>query len=168
MASNSSATAHQDTPHTNNSTTNIINEALKRRARAVIDDRSIDASTRAVIRYALEIDDPWLADLVRRIDASEVIIDELGFLLAPTGNEDSIEEKIEALTEMICRAGDESAAALLVLMSTIENATHPKAFANAAKQLVFTHCAQLNLYGMVDAQIALLESQLLPSNTLSA
>jgi hypothetical protein len=71
MVTNSSATAHEDTPHTNNSTTNIIKEALKRRARAVIEDRSIDADARAVIRYSLEIDDPWLADLVRRVDAGE-------------------------------------------------------------------------------------------------
>ena len=168
MASHSSATAHQDTPHTNNSTTNIINEALKRRARAVIDDKSIDADARAVIRYSLEINDPWLADLVRRVDAGEAIINELGFLLAPAGNEVSVEEKIEALTEMICRAGDEPAAALLVLMSMLEDAPHPKALANAVKHVAFTHCGRLNLYGMVDAQIALLESELLPSNTLAA
>jgi hypothetical protein len=167
MVTNSSATAHQDTPHTNNSTTNTISEALKRRARAVIDDRSIDAGTRAVIRYSLEIDDPWLADLVRRVDAGEAIIDELGFLQIST-NEVSVEERIEALTEMICRAGDEPAAALLVLMSMLEDAPHPKALANAVKHMAFTHCSRLNLYGMVDAQIALLESELLSSNTLAA
>ena len=167
MVTNSSATAHQDTPHTNNSTTNIINEALKRRARAVIEDKSIDADARAVIRYSLEIDDPWLADLVRRVDAGEAIIDELGFLQIST-NEVSVEEKIEALTEMICRAGDEPAAALLVLMSLLEDAPHPKALANAVKHVAFTHCGRLNLYGMVDAQIALLESELLPGNILAA
>ena len=167
MASNSSATAHQDTPHTNNSTTNIINEALKRRARAVIEDKSIDADARAVIRYSLEIDDPWLADLVRRVDAGETIIDELGFLQIST-NEVSAEEKIEALTEMICRASDESAAALLVFMSMLEDAPHPKALANAVKHVAFTHCGRLNLYGIVDAQIALLESELLSSNKLAA
>jgi len=167
MVTNSSATAHQDTPHTNNSTTNIINEALKRRARAVIEDRSIDADARAVIRYSLEINDPWLADLVRRVDAGEAIIDELGFLQIST-NEVSVEEKIEALTEMICRAGDEPAAALLVLTSLLEDAPHPKALANAVKHVAFTHCGRLNLYGMVDAQIALLESELLQGNTLAA
>jgi len=167
MVTNSSATAHQDTPHTNNSTTNIINEALKRRARAVIEDKSIDADARAVIRYSLEIDDPWLADLVRRVDAGEAIIDELGFLQIST-NEVSVEEKIEALTEMICRAGDEPAAALLVLMSLLEDAPHPKALANAVKHVAFTHSGRLNLYGMVDAQIALLESELLSSSTLAA
>lgn len=168
MASHSSATAHQDTPHATNVTTNTIHDALKRRAHAVIEDRSIDAGTRAVIRYGLEVSDPWLAELVRRVDAGETIIDELGFLLTPTVNEDSNEEKIAALTEMICGAGDEPAVALLVLMSTLEHATHPKALANAVKHLAFTHCGQLNLYGIVDAQIALLERELLPRNTLAA
>ena len=167
MVTNSSATAQQETPHTNNSTTNIINEALKRRARDVIEDKSIDADARAVIRYSLEIDDPWLADLVRRVDAGEAIIDELGFLQIST-NEVSVEEKIEALTKMICRVGDEPAAALLVLMSLLEDAPHPKALANAVKHVAFTHCGRLNLYGMVDAQIALLERELLPGNILAA
>jgi hypothetical protein len=65
---------------------------------------------------------------------------------------------------MICRAGDEAAtkaAALLVLMATFENAVHPKALANLAKHLAFTYCGELNLYGMVDAQVAVIESELL-------
>jgi hypothetical protein len=45
------------------------------------------------------------------------------------------EEKIEALAEMICRGGDEPAAALLVLMGMLENSTHPKVIANTAKHL---------------------------------
>ena len=52
-------------------------------------------------------------------------------------------------------------AALLVLMATLETATHPKALANLAKHVAFTNCGELNLYGMVDAQIAVLESELL-------
>jgi hypothetical protein len=166
IMANSSAAAHHNTPHTINSTTNTISEALKRRAQAVIDDRSIDADARAVIGYSLEINDPWLADLVRRVDAGESIIDESGFLQRPV--EDSVEGKIEVLTEMICRAGDEPAAALLVLMSLLEDAPHPKARANAVKHVAFTHCGRLNLCGMVDKQIALLESELLSSNTLAA
>lgn len=161
---NSSATAHQDTPHTTNSTTNTISEALKRRAQAVINDKSIDAGARAVIRYSLEINDPWLADLVRRVDAGETIIDESGFLKVPASEDDSTERKTEVLTEIICRSGDESAAALLVLMATLENARHPKELANTAKHFAFTHCGRLNLYSMVDAQIALLERDLLASN----
>jgi len=69
---------------------------------------------------------------------------------------------------MICRAGDEPAtksAALLVLMATLENPTHPRALANTAKHFAFTRCGELNLYGMVDAQIAILEGELLAGNT---
>ena len=62
-----------------------------------------------IIRYALEINDPWLADLVRRADAGERIIDTIDFSLEPENDNenDSTEEKIEALAEILCRAGDE-------------------------------------------------------------
>ena len=33
-------------------------DALKRRAQAVLNDKSIDSQSRAIIRYALEINDP--------------------------------------------------------------------------------------------------------------
>jgi len=64
---------------------------------------------------------------------------------------------------MIYRAGDEPgrAAALLVLMATVENSSHPKALANTAKRLDFRRCGELNLYSMVDAQIAVAEGELL-------
>ena len=39
---------------------------------------------------------------------------------------------------MICRAGGQSATALLVLMEILENATHPEALANRAKHIAFT------------------------------
>ena len=169
MANHSSATV-RETPHVTQTRTNTIVNALKRRAQAVLNDKSIDPQSRAIIRYALEINDPWLAKLVRRADAGEAIVDTLDFEETPeTNNDDSSEEKIEALTEMICRAGDEPgtrAAALLVLMATVENSTHPKALANTAKHLAFTRCGELNLYGMVDAQIAVAEGELLVSNTL--
>jgi hypothetical protein len=143
--------------------------ALKRRAQAVLNDKSIDAQSRAIIRYALEVNDPWLAKLVRRADAGESIID-TDFSQTPDTSEDnSSEAKIEALTEMICRAGDEpitKSAALLILMATVENATHPKALANTAKHLAFTRCSEFNSYGMVDAQIAMVEGKLFDDNTL--
>lgn len=65
---------------------------------------------------------------------------------------------------MICRGGDEpetKSAALLVLMATIENSKHPKALANTAKHAAFTRCGELNLYRMVEAQIATVEGELL-------
>ena len=164
MVSHSSLREHEHTPHTTKSTTTAIEEALKRRAQAVIHNKSIDATARAVIQYSLEINDPWLADLVRQVDDGETIIDELGFLQPPASEGDSIERKIEVLTEMICRADDGSASALLVLMATLEHVPHPRVVANMAKHVAFTHCGRLNLCGMVDAQIKLLERDLLDNN----
>jgi hypothetical protein len=163
MASHSSATAHLETPHvTRTSRTNTIVNALKRRAQAVLNDKSIDPQSRAIIRYALETHDPWLARLVRRAEAGEDVVDNMQ---SPGIEEDdSSEEKITALAEMICRAGDEPAtksAALLVLMAALEDATDPRALANTAKHLAFTRCGEWNYSGMVDAQIAVVESELL-------
>ena len=133
--------------------TTQLSDAIKRRAQSIIDDKSIDAETRAIIRYGLEINDPWLADLVSSVDAGESIINNLYVR--------SSEEKVQALTDLICRAGDEPSAALLVLLSTLENSSHPKALANSAKHLAFTRCGELNVYGMVEAQIAALEDKLI-------
>src|SRR5215468_2763866 len=96
---------------------------LKRRAQAVLNDKSIDPQSRAIIRYAMEINDPWLAELVRRADAGETLFDTVDFSETPEAPEPRAnDEKVAALAEMICRAGDEpetKAAALLVLMATL-------------------------------------------------
>ena len=60
-----------------------ISNAVKRRAQAVIKDRSIDAQSRAIIRYGLETNDPWLSELVRRLDAGETIIETIVVLKHP-------------------------------------------------------------------------------------
>jgi hypothetical protein len=165
MTTHSSATV-REIPHVNQtSRTNTIVNALKQRAQAVLNDRSIDAQSRAIIRYALETNDPWLAELVRRADDGETVVDSAGFLKTSSTHE----EKIAALAEMICRAGDEAgtkSAALLVLMSTLENASHPKALANLVKHFAFTRCGELNLNGMVEAQVEVFESELLADNML--
>src|SRR5205085_5328879 len=144
----------RETPHANQTLrTNTIVNALKQRAQAVLNDRSVDPQSRAIIRYALETNDPWLVELVRRADAGETVIDSAGFLKTSSTDE----EKIAALAEMICRAGDEAgtkSAALLVLMSTLENASHPKALANLAKHFAFIRCGDLNLNGILETQIA--------------
>lgn len=156
MANHSSASTRQQTSHANRTTrTNTIVNALKQRARSVLNDKSIDAETREIIRHALETNDPCLAKLVSRADADE--IDE----------HDSSKAKIEALAEIICRAGDESAAALFVLMGRIENSSHPNVLAHTAKHLVFTRCGELNTYGIVDAQISVLERELLGGTSIS-
>jgi len=162
MTTHVSATAQEETPHETETIQITISDALRRRALAVINDRSIDPQWRSIIRYALEINDPLLPDLVQRADAGEKIIESTVFSETSEDNEDdSNEEKIEALAEIICRAGDEAAAALFVLMGTLENSTHPKLLANTAKHFAFTRCAELNLYGMVDAQLPLVEGELL-------
>ena len=158
----SSATAREHTPHTNRTTrTNTIMNALKERAQSRLNDPSIDAQSRAIIRHALERNDPWLAEMVRRADAVETVVATTDVSQTPETNEaNSSKEKIEALAEIICSAGDECASALLVLMGMLQNASHPTAVANTAKHFAFTRCGELNVNGMVDAQIAALEREL--------
>lgn len=166
MAKHSSATAREETPHTlQTSRTNTIINTVKQRARAVLNDPSLDARSRAIIRDALEENDPWLAKLVRRAEAGETV-GELDFSPSSEADEDGPgQEKIEALAEIICGAGDQSAGALLVLMGTFENSSHPKALAHTLKHFAFTRCGELNLYDMVDTQMAAVESELLSTNT---
>ncbi len=147
MTTHVSATARQETSHVNRTTrTATIMNALKQRAQAVLNDESLDDQSRAILRHALETNDPWLAKLVRRADADE---------------DDSSRRKIEALAEIICGAGDQSAAALFVLMGMLQESTDPEALANTVKHFAFTRCGELNIFGMVDAQIAIVEGELL-------
>ena len=95
MLNHSSATDYAETPHVNQTT----RMALKRRAESVLKDKSIDAQSRAVIRYALEINDPWLAELVQRVEAGEAVVD-MDFSKFSENSEDvSGEQKIESLAE---------------------------------------------------------------------
>lgn len=166
MATHVSATA-REIPYATETTTITISDAIRRRAQSVIIDRSIDPRWRAVIRYGLETNDPWLPDLVRRADAGERIIDTIDFSQTPEAVEDDADEgKIEALAEVICRAGQEPATALLVLMGTIESSTQPKVLANTAKHYAFTRCGELNVNGMVDALIATLAGELFASDAV--
>ena len=178
MLNHSSAAEREENPHATNSTQNnnstsnnslgfnrCIAVAYSRRAESVIKDTSIDAQTRAIIRYALETADPWLAELLRRVDAGESLVNTVDFSQEPEAknDDDLYVDKIEALAEMICRSGDEpdtKSAALLVLMAALEDSPHPKALANTAKHLAFNHCAERNLCGMVDAEVRFIEDEL--------
>jgi hypothetical protein len=112
MAMNTSATTREHTPHVlETSRTNTIINALKRRAQAILNDRSIDAQTRAIIRYGLEVDDPWLAELVRRVDAGERISETFDFSQTTGSDQETSESDLNILTEIICRAGNDSSAA---------------------------------------------------------
>jgi hypothetical protein len=167
MSMHVSATALEETPHETETTQITISDALRRRAQSVMNDRSIDPQWRNIIRYALEINDPLLADLVRRAGAGERIFDTTEFATeSETSEDDSIAEKVEALAEIICNTGD-AAAALFVLMGTLENSSDPKLLANTVKHFAFNRCSELNLYGIVDAQLPLVEGELLVNNALS-
>jgi hypothetical protein len=106
---------------------------------------------------------------LRLADAGESIVDALDRSEISEANEEDLsEEKVEALAEMICRAGAEpetKSAALFVLMGAIEHSNDPKLLANSAKHLAFRRCGELNLYGMVDAQIPVIEGELLARDT---
>jgi hypothetical protein len=75
MVTHSSASVRVETPHETETTQITISDALRRRAQSVINDSLIDPQWRNIVRYALEINDPWLADLVRRADAGESFVD---------------------------------------------------------------------------------------------
>jgi hypothetical protein len=169
METHVNATA-PETPHETETTQITISDALRRRAQSVINDTTIDPQWRSIVRYGLEINDPWLPDLVRRADAGEAIIDidtmNFSSRTPPTIEDERSEGNVEALADIICRASDESAAALFVLMGTLENSAHPKLLSNIAKHIAFTHCAESNLYGIVDAQLAVVEDELLADSGL--
>ncbi len=93
MSTHVSATALEETPHETETTQITISDELRRRALSVINDRSIDPQWRNIVWYALEINDPWLADFVRRAEAGEKIIDSLDFTLEPQFNEDDSHEE---------------------------------------------------------------------------
>src|SRR4026209_1649253 len=94
-----SAVEREENLHTVNATeTNPANlnrriaNAYRRRAESVISDRSIGAQTRALIRYALETQDPWLAELLRRVDAGESLFETVDFSQEPQiRNDDDFE-----------------------------------------------------------------------------
>ena len=70
MARHSSASSREEKSH-------IIDASLKRRARLLITNSSIPRQTRSLIGYALEIKDPDLDQLVRRVESGETTIDHL-------------------------------------------------------------------------------------------
>jgi hypothetical protein len=89
MARNSNAparskTSAKQTPNQPNKprdltkqTSSIVDASLRRRARLLIVNSSIPQQTRSLLRYALEIKDPYLAQVVRRVEAGELTIERL-------------------------------------------------------------------------------------------
>jgi hypothetical protein len=96
MVTHSSASPRTETPHANNQkrSTNRdikcrpsgrqilprrkpLSDDVRKRALAILNNQAINAEIRGVIRYGLEIDDPWTPDHVRRVEAGENILDNL-------------------------------------------------------------------------------------------
>ena len=50
---------------------------LKRRARKLTTDSRVDPRTCSMIRYGLEIEDPYLEQIVTRVEAGEMSIDHI-------------------------------------------------------------------------------------------
>lgn len=70
MATDTSATTGQEESHK-------IDASLKRRARLLITNGSIPRQTRSLIQYALQRNDTHLGQVVRRVEAGEMTIDQL-------------------------------------------------------------------------------------------
>ena len=68
MTRHGSATLREEKSH-------VVDASLKRRARLLITNSSIPSQTRSLIGYALEIKDPDLDQLVRRVEAGEKTIE---------------------------------------------------------------------------------------------
>lgn len=68
MTTHSSATSREAKSH-------IIDASLKRRARLLLTNSSLPRQTRSLIQYALEINDPYLGQVVHRVETGETTID---------------------------------------------------------------------------------------------
>ena len=77
MAYDSSASLRQQSRTPREPRLKIIDASLKRRARKLITNTSIPKQTRTLIQYALEIKDPYLAQVVRRVESGEMTIEHL-------------------------------------------------------------------------------------------
>ena len=97
METHTNATAQEETPHDTQTTRTAVSDTFKHRAESVINDRTIDPQWRTIIRFALELNDPFVDELVSRAEAGENVTDtfeSLGILEA--NEDDSTLGKIEA------------------------------------------------------------------------
>ena len=74
--------------------------------------------------------------------------------------------RAEAAAELVAEAA--AVGAVVGGRDTTSNRTRRQLLANAAKHFAFTRCAELNLYGIVDAQLPLVEGKLLADDSLTS
>src|ERR1051325_386627 len=77
MARNSSVPLRSQASTKRKTKSKVVDASLKRRARLLITNSSIPKQTRNLIQYALEISDPYLAQVVRRVEGGEMTIEHL-------------------------------------------------------------------------------------------
>ena len=107
MAIDGSASTRQQAPHsiTNNTLKlNPNNDEVRQRAWSLIRDKSLDEGSRSLIGYALEIEDPRLAELVQRAEAGESVM--VNIVATDTADNEATQQKVGVLVEMICQAHD--------------------------------------------------------------
>ena len=129
MTTDSSASVRDETPHANQITrTATILNSLKRRAQAVLDNSSIDPQSRAIIRYAMEINDPGLAELVRRADAGDTALDTIDFSQTPdTLERDLSDKRVRALASLRIGSLGYSAARSMMWIASFVRARRSRA-----------------------------------------
>ena len=172
MTKDSSAPTREETPPATGTTkTADIISALKTRTQSILNNPSIPPENRALLRYALEVNDPWLAKLVGQIEADNGVNNESTAsqtFKTDEEEEDPSESKIEKLVDLICRPGDEpetKSTALVVLMSALEKSLDPEEVAKTAKHFAFAHYHDLTIDDMIDSQIARFETELSAGKT---
>ena len=87
MLNDNSASKRKGTPHSVKSTRKktikpkqTITASLKRRAKALLNDSSLDPQSRAIVSYGLETNDPWPPELVRRTELGQTMTETIGLL----------------------------------------------------------------------------------------
>ena len=74
MLNHNSAQLRDGIPHANSVTDKRISDAVRRRAKLLINDKTVDDCVRALLQFTLENEDPYLTKLVRRVDTGESIL----------------------------------------------------------------------------------------------
>jgi hypothetical protein len=98
---------------------------------------------------------------VRFSECESFALLENGLIEDPLDDVEEVDAKLKKLISLICREGNEpdiKSAALLTLLATLWYAPD---FVNTAKHLAFLHCCEVDLYGVVDSQIEMIEQALM-------
>ena len=141
MSTHGSATALEETLHETETTQITISDALRRRALSVINDRRTDPLSVTL----------WRSTIRGLLTLCGAPVPEKRSSTRPTSRLSHNEPEQRRRR---------------FIMGTLENSRDPKLLANTGKHFAFSRCGELNLFGMVDAQLAVVEAELLVRNGL--